>query len=573
VSITIRRLVFSLSISALIILSCRSAPVETENSLITIEQINQQQDTPEGRQLAGGLSEEIRSLVKTGILSSMNQALEIIRSRELGDTEFGRVMNGIVSILMRMVYPDALVRLPVVDLPQMHSYTRIIREAERGNYIRPAPESTDFFEHILPFIAINEETSPEILMTALDDLRKAGELRDNSVLPPFFMAVIYEIQGQFTNADIAYRQAYQISNECYPALAGSARVMRLSGNAAGAAAILSDLVVRFPDSMDIKRQLAITYYENRDWDRAAQSIDEILIHEPRNGDFLLMKAHIHIEQSSFSLTNTPLDTYASINPNNRFYLFLRARLQAEGHRNRDSSLNYLRSILRSNPNDEETLIYAVRLLIESQRPADLAEGRDYLSRLRQLNPTSIDVLSLSLRDAIQREAWQEAQGYLNRILAVRRDPQYLINAYHIERALGNNPRALAFARELYERETTNNEYAAVFISALIDNNRREEASNLLESRIISVTNATARSQLFFLRSRLRTNEDAALGDLRSALFEDPRNLDALIAMFEIHHRRREERRAVHYLRQALAISPDNPQLRRFEREYAHLLGR
>jgi uncharacterized membrane protein len=44
-------------------------------------------------------------------------------------------------------------------------------------------------------------------------------------------------------------------------------------------------------------------------------------------------------------------------------------------------------------------------------------------------------------------------------------------------------------------------------------------------------------------------------------------------MIEIYHRRREERRVVFYLRQALAIAPDHPVVRRFEREYASLLGR
>jgi hypothetical protein len=43
-------------------------------------------------------------------------------------------------------------------------------------------------------------------------------------------------------------------------------------------------------------------------------------------------------------------------------------------------------------------------------------------------------------------------------------------------------------------------------------------------------------------------------------------------MFEIYHRRRDERRAVYYLKQALALAPGSPQLRRYETEYAGLLG-
>ncbi len=284
-----------------------------------------------------------------------------------------------------------------------------------------------------------------------------------------------------------------------------------------------------------------------------------------------MKAHILIEQNNFTQANAPLDAYASINPNNRLYLFLRARLQAEGNRNRDSALNYLRSIFRNNPDDEEAVIYAAGLLMESQRAGDQEEGRALLDRLRQMSGSSITVLSLSLRDAVRRENWREAQGYLNRILPVRRTDQDLQDAYNVERGLNNNARALAFARELYERDTSKNDYIAVYISALIDNGRKEEASRLLESRIAAAGGGADKSRYFFLRSRIQTNEEAALGDLRSSLFEDPRNLDALIAMFEIYHRRREERRAVHYLRQALAISPDNPRLKRYETEYAALL--
>ena len=63
-----------------------------------------------------------------------------------------------------------------------------------------------------------------------------------------------------------------------------------------------------------------------------------------------------------------------------------------------------------------------------------------------------------------------------------------------------------------------------------------------------------------------------MNDLRASLFEDPRNLPSLIAMFDIYHRRKDERRAVYYLRQALALAPDNQRLKRYESEYAAALG-
>jgi tetratricopeptide (TPR) repeat protein len=551
---------------ALVVLSCGTTPAKTPNS-------TEQPRNGDARAPATGIAEEIRSLVETGVLSSLTQAQELLRSRDLGSAEFGRVMNGLITIIVRRVYPDSLLALANLDLPQTSVYNRIIREADRGEYVHPGENSTDFFEYVLPFFAINDETSRELLVAALKNLAKAGELRPNSVLPPYFSGLINERMNQFPDAAAAYRKAYSISSEFYPAMTGQARVLALTGKRTEAAAMLSDLMIRYPDSQLIKRQLAITYYEARNWSRALPIVDDILQGDPRNGEFLLIKAHILIEQGNFTQANSPLDTYASINSNNRQYLFLRARLQAEGNRNRDSALNYLRSILRTNPDDEEAVIYAAGLLMDSQRPSDQEEGRALLDHLRQMSGSSIFVQSLSLRDAIRRENWKEAQGYLNRILPVRRTDQDLHDAYTVERGLNNNARALTFARELYERNTSNNEYTSVYISALIDNGRREEASRLLETRIAAAGAGADKSRYFFLRSRVQTNEEAALGDLRSSLFEDPRNLDALIAMFEIYHRRREERRAVHYLRQALALSPDNPRLKRYEAEYASLLGR
>jgi tetratricopeptide (TPR) repeat protein len=560
----IRQLKIVLLLFALVIFSCKSTP---ENNPDSPDQPKKTED----RAPVGGLAEEIRGLIETGLLSYMTQAQEYIRSRDLSNVEFGRTMNGLITVIVRRVYPDSKLALANLDLPQTSNYNRIIREAEKGEYVHPGENSTDFFDYVLPFFAVNNETNRELLAAALSNLSKAAELRPNSVLPPYFSGLIYEIMKRYPDAEASFKKAYSISNEFYPALTGTARIMALNGKRGDAAALLSDLVIRYPDSLNIKRQLAVIYYENKDWQRAIPIIDDILQNDPRNGDFLLMKARILIEQNNFTQANAPLDAYASINPNNRLYLFLRARLQAEGNNNRDSALNYLRSIFRTNPDDEEAVIYAAGLLMDSQRASDQEEGRALLDRLRQMSGSSITVLSLSLRDAVRRENWREAQGYLNRILPVRRTDQDLQDAYNVERGLNNNARALSFARELYEKDTSKNEYIAVYISALIDNGRKEEASRLLESRIASASAGADKSRYFFLRSRIQTNEEAALGDLRSSLFEDPRNLDALIAMFEIYNRRREERRAVHYLRQALAISPDNPRLKRYEADYAALL--
>jgi tetratricopeptide (TPR) repeat protein len=498
--------------------------------------------------------------------------MDQIRSRQLGATEFGRLMNALAVTLLQKLYPAVQAQFPPVDPPQTHVYTKILREAERDTYTPPSPASNDYLECVLPFMAFLREGRSERLLIALPDLEKGRALNPASVLAPFFMGLVYERSGRTEEAFNAYTLAYGISAECYPAAIGLARVMEARGQMQDAIRIYSDLVIRNPDNVTIKRQLAIAYYRNQDWSRAEPAIAEILQRDSRDRQFILMRAHVFVEQGQFLQAQVPLDVYGTMDTNNRLYLFLRARVQAEGYRNRDAALNYLRSILRGDPGDDEVSLYAARLLMESSRREDQAEGAELLRRLLDTPDPSPQVRNLAVQDAIRRQAWSEAQGHLEPLLRDRRSAQDLFNSYAVEQGLGNNAAALQAARELYERDPSNEDGVTAYISALIDTGRQDEAGRMIADRLATLGGGALKGRYYYLRSRLRGSEESVMNDLRSCLFEDPRNLDALIAMFEIYQRRRDDRRAVYYLKQALALAPDNPRLKRWEVEYAAQLG-
>jgi Tfp pilus assembly protein PilF len=242
-------------------------------------------------------------------------------------------------------------------------------------------------------------------------------------------------------------------------------------------------------------------------------------------------------------------------------------MQAEAYRNRDSALNYLRSIIRTYPNDVEASIYLAGLLMESARPADIEEGRAILNRFLSVQNPPAEVLYLAVRDAVLREAWRDGKTLVDRLLAQRRENRDLLAAYQVERGLGNNAAALSYARELYNKDPGNDDSIAAYITALIETGRQTEAGRIIEQRLAALSGGVLKGKYYYLRSKLQTNEETGMNDLRSALFEDPRNLDALIALFEIYHRRRDSRRAAYYFKQALALSPNHPLLKRYEAEY------
>jgi Tfp pilus assembly protein PilF len=503
----------------------------------------------------------------------MQRALDQIRQQNLGSGEFGRIMNAVNINLFRRLYPDIGIQFPALDPPQSHSYARILRDVDRGLYSSPPAGSSDYLEFVLPFLALLGETRQDRLLPSLPDLRRAAVLNPGSVLAPLFMGLAYERTGSLAEAEAVYNRALGISTECYPASLGLARIRELRGDHAGAVRALQDLVLSFPDNAAVKRQLAVAYYRQGDWSRAQNAIAESLQHESRDGELLLMQAHALVEQGRYLPAQRPLDQYASINAQNPLYLFLRARVQAEGLGNRDAALNYLRSLIRSGGAGEDALIYGARLFLESPREEDRNEGRALLSRLMEGGTSSPEIIRLAVQDYINQENWQSAKDHLAPLLEGSPQSQDLLSAYTIERGLGNNAAALSHARSLYEKNPAGDEGAAAYISALIATGRQAEAGRLIESRLAAANiTDTQKARYYYLRSLIRSSDDQVVADLRASLFSDPRNLSSMIAMFEFYHFRRPERaRALIYLRQALALDPANPQLRRYAEEYPEVM--
>jgi len=528
-------------------------------------------------QEGASLPDNLRYQVELGSPSSLAKAAEMFREPDLGSSEQGRALGAAAAALFRSVYPDLETPFPATEAPAGSAYFRIIREAGRGIYTAPPANSRDFLEYVLPFLAcytenISAGTGLDTLKNALPHLERAGRLNGASVLPPLFRGFALEKTGDLAQATAAYRRALELESGCYPAELGLARILHIQGNFDEELARLNALLGRYPNIIAVRKQLARLYAARQEWQRVSPLLDTILGRNSRDSEFLLLRAKILLDQGLFQQAQQPLDVLAGIDSTNRQYILLRARLQAEGLRNRDGAINLLRPLVRSNPDDSETAVYMASLLMGSSRREDVDEGRTILNRFLGAANTPPEALSLAGADSVRRENWREAKSYLDRLLPQRKTGADLLNAWKAERALGNNAAALSHARELYNRENSNDEAINAYVNSLIDTGRQAEAARIIDQRLASVQGGARKSQYYFLRSRLRGDDESMLNDLRSALFEDPRNLDALISMFEIYHRRRDERRAVFYLKQALAVAPDNPLLKRYEAEYRSALG-
>lgn len=567
----------ALLLFAIVLLSCRTAPVymgtPIETSLPTGTQAPVVTPRPAG---SGGIVDDIRFNTERGCPSSLLSSLDIILSRNLTSSEFGRTMLNVNVTLLRALYPMVQPNLPPRDPPLIHIYSVIIREAERGIYTPPRQNSQDFLEYVLPFLAYYTPFSgrafpPERYTTVLRDLEIAAILNSNSVLPGYFSGFAHEQMGNLETAMAQYSLVWESFPEAFPAALGIVRIKNTQGRQEEATQFLYELSGLLPGNIEIKRHLAIAWYNSGNWAGAEALAAEILTHNSRDEVFLLMSAHTLVARRAFLEAQAPLDIYSSINPRNTLYRLLRARIQNEAFNNRDAAIGFLRPVLNApqpaDPIYNAAAAYAARLLMGSFRPQEQTEGRELLTTLLSVPSPSHEAISLALEGAIWREDWAEAQTHVQRLVRERRACEDLLAAYTVERARGNNTAAFSYARELFERDRTNEDGNIAYISALIAVGRRTEAAGMIDARLNGASGGAQKSRYYYLRSQTRNNEQQMMDDLRSSLFENPRNLNTIIALFEIFHQRNDERRAVFYLRQALALAPENLRLIRYAGEY------
>jgi len=477
------------------LLSCESTPPVKETPIARENSVGQLKPP--------SLSDEIRSLIETGTPPALQRSLDLLRNREVSETELGRTLSAVAVTLFKSVYPALVLELPPIDPPATSLYTKIIKDAEKGIYT-PAPASSqDFIEMLLPFIALLNEKRTERLSAAIPDLDRAIALNGNSVLPYYFKGIVLERTGQKEQAFSLYAKAYELSSDCYPAGLAVARLLSSSNKLSDAIALLAELLSRYPENWAIKRELALLYYQTGNWSRAEPALAELLQRDPKDKDLLLLRAAVLIEQGKYIQAAPLLDAYGTMDTSNTTYLYLRARLQAEGYKNRDAALTFLRSILRINPSDSIANVYMTRLLIESDRESERQEGAAMLNLLLQDAMPPITVLELAVIVAIRQQNWSLAQTYNSKLLESRRSVVDLANAVTIQLGLKKYDQALLFAKELYDRDPASEKNTYTYVLALINAGKKDEARLIIEAKLPAVSSGTQKSIYYYLRSRLK----------------------------------------------------------------------
>jgi tetratricopeptide (TPR) repeat protein len=543
----------TLLFATLLILGCATEPEQPE--LI--------EEPPPG--LDPALMERAGELIERGAPEHLRQAVELLRDPAESFPE-AEEQIAFALTLFELLYPE-LARSDYLTNGGVYSaysgpYTQILDRAETGQ--QPVSGSSvaggDFFDLVVPALFLTRlddeeaEQSPG-LSGYLDPLEQAQRRKSSSVLPPYFQGRIHELQGRLDQAATMYRTSADLAPSFYPGRRRLAALLLRQGKTAEALALLEQLEELLPEDRALLYPLAEAYYQSGQLEAASAAVAQVLLEEPDQPDALLLRARVLVAEGNWSQALRVINLLLYQHPDNQDAYLLAALLQYEEAKDPEAALELIKEAESQFPDAAEFPELAGRIYLDTGRDG---EGLNELQRALNLETGRVSTLRLLLSNAMDMRRWLQAAIYLSEILEQERSQEDLLQAIEIYRSLGDPAQVQYYAEQLYQGNPTV-ENLVVYAQALLEVELPEQAAALIDQGLEQADTPALRSTMLTLQATLLEEEapEEALALIREALMEHPQNYLALVKIAELYENQRELRKASLYLKQAIALDPNN----------------
>lgn len=504
------------------------------------------------------MNDDVLSRFENGSPDSIRSAVASIRKSATEYKEDERIMLSVARSIMEIAWDGERITWDAPKVSSANPYTGAIDSVKSGVYDTSTGKK-DFLSTVLPSLLVVSGTAlhEDYYELAYSDLKKAIELRPKSVLANYLMGRLLEKMGRYSeaisflktaSADAA--QNFQISfalSESY-----------LKSKDYSAARLSSDLLLgRYPQNLDVLKLCAETAFVQQDYAAAEEYVARVLQQEPENMQYILFRVKILIEKKEYIKAASLLDVYSRTDSSSRDYLLLRAKLQHYWNRNNTASLATIEDALERYPADKEILLFASQIAsLTGGKVAGKSAG-ELAEEILADDPKNVSALQISLNDMVKTGRWQEAYTaatQLSELLPDSDDVKFLY--IDICLSLKKNDEAWTMAQSLYLKNPQNENIVQQYIKVLISLGRKSEAKTLIDGLLPTAT-SKMRSFLYYQNSFIVSGDDDILNALRSSLTANPRNTDALFRLYSFYYERREYRKAQYYLKQVVALNPND----------------
>ena len=170
----------------------------------------------------------------------------------------------------------------------------------------------------------------------------------------------------------------------------------------------------------------------------------------------------------------------------------------------------------------------------------------------------------------KKKDFQKAYELSSKLLKIGSDDENLFLHVRICLALKKNDEAWNLISPVYRTNSADENVIQTYIITLDETDRDQQALTLI-NKLLPDASSRLKSFLHYRRSLLQTREEDALSDLRSSLISNPRNTDSLFRLYQIYFSKNDYRKAQYYLKQIVALNPNDEEVRKLNDELLLLL--
>ena len=509
--------------------------------------------------------------VENGSPESLRSAIATLRQTYGSELdEAGKVLVYVASEIMKLVWPSEKINWDIPSVTEETPYTGALNSVRQGIF-DSSTGNVDFLSTLLPALVIlNNSADISVYENCETAVKAALEIKSDSVLANYIMAYVYEKKRNFDSAEKYLETAYYAASSTDEIGLAYSRVLRNNGKLELASSILGRISGGSND-IAVLKQNAFIAFDSKDYDAAELYVARVLQQTPNDLEFLLFRAKILIQKNDYIHAVSLLDVYARQDNTSIEYLLLRARVQLDWSKNTSAATETVERALQLYPDNTDALMFAARISSETDAPVAGKYADELAEKVLEKNPGSTEAMTYALDGLIQRENWQEAYRASKNLISLNDVTPAVVEKYvNICLKLGKNNEAYEFAKSKYDANPSDEILLQSYILAYSKVGSRDAVLKYIDS-LMGSASAKVKSNLYYRRSYLQLTEEKALADLRSSLISNPRNSDALFRLYELYYTKQDYRKAQYYLRQVVAINPNDSSFKKLNEALTKLM--
>ncbi len=516
------------------------------------------------------IDSSILASIYSGSPENLRSAIALLRQKSAEYEEVEKVLVSVCASIMKMVWPSEKVNWDVPSVLEDNPYTGAVLSAEMGVF-DSSTGNTDFLTTLLPALVITNRSPDSSVYEPCEKAIKAAlEMESQSVLANYLAAVLYEKKKNYEYAEQYLEKAYATSPKTEEITLAYARVLRMNGKLNLASEILEKIGTNSND-LAVLKQNAYIAFDTGNFEAAELYVARVLQQTPNDLEFLLFRAKILIEKEDYIHAVSLLDMYARQDSSSIEYLILRARVQLDWSKNTTAATETVEKALQLYPDNLDALMFAARISSETDSPVAGKYADELAAQVLQKKPGNQEAMAYALDGLIQRENWQAAYTTSHNLIdSGTVSPEVVEKYVKVCLQLGKKSEAYDYAKLRYDAEPTNEYLLQAYILAYSQVGNRDAVVKYIDT-LINTSSPKIKSYLYYRRSFLQFTEEKSLADLRSSLIANPRNSDALFRLYELYYAKQDYRKAQYYLRQVVAINPNDTSFKKLNEALTKLM--